>query len=184
MNKAAVFVALVLGAIIGGMAVEYWMTRNVPAPAAQQQAPTGAAAADVAFVKSVVPTQSHSMIDVGYHWTDLWFAAEKKNWPLARYLFGEARQSMRWTILLRPVRQLPDGKSVDVKGIFTAVDMSALAAVQLAVEDEDHTTFVSSYKSALEACYSCHVSAGLPHLKPVVPTSPASTLISFEPAVK
>ena len=184
MNKPAVFVALVLGAIMGGMAVEYWMTRNVPVPAAQQQAPTGAAAADVAFVKSVVPTQSHSMIDVGYHWTNLWFAAEKKNWPLARYLFGEARQSMRWTILLRPVRQLPDGKSVDVKGIFTAVDMSAFAAVQLAVEDEDPTTFVASYKSALEACYSCHVSSGLSHLKPVVPTSPASTLISFEPAVK
>jgi hypothetical protein len=184
MNKAPVFVALVLGAIIGGMAVEYWMTRNVPAPAAQQQAPTGAAAADVTFLKSIVPTQSHSMMDVGYHWTNLWFAAEKKNWPLARYLFGEARQSMRWTILLRPVRQLPDGKSIDVKGIFTAVDMSAFAAVQLAVEDEDHATFVNSYKSALDACYSCHVSAGLPHLRPVVPTSPASTLISFEPPAK
>ena len=186
MNRPAVFVALVLGAIIGGMAVEYWMTRNVPVPAAQQQAaaPTGTAGADVTFLKSVVPTQSHTMIDVGYHWTNLWFAAEKKNWPLARYLFGEARQSMRWTILLRPVRQLSDGKTVDVKGLFTAIDMSAFAAVQLAVEDEDHAAFASSYKSALEACYSCHVSAGLPHLRPVVPTSPASTLISFEPLTK
>jgi hypothetical protein len=82
------------------------------------------------------------------------------------------------------VRQLPDGKTVDVKGIFTAVDMSAFAAVQLAVEDEDHSAFVSSYKSALEACYSCHVSSGLPYLRPVVPTSPASTLISFEPLTK
>ncbi len=183
MNKAAVFIALVLGAIIGGMAVEYWMTRNVPTPAAQA-APATAATADVTFLKSVAPTQSHTMMDVGYHWTNLWFAAEKKNWPLARYLFGEARQSMRWTMLLRPVRQLPDGKSVDVKGIFTAVDMSAFAAVQLAVEDEDNGTFVSSYKSALDACYTCHVSAGLPHLKPVVPTSPASTLICFEPLTK
>ncbi len=183
MNKAAVFIALVLGAIVGGMAVEYWMTRNIPAPAAQT-VQTNAAPADVTFLKSITPTQSHTMIDVGYHWTNLWFAAEKKNWPLARYLFGEARQSMRWTMLLRPVRQLPDGKSVDVKGIFTAVDMSAFAAVQLAVEDEDHATFASSYKSALDACYSCHVSAGLPHLRPVVPTSPASTLISFEPPTK
>jgi hypothetical protein len=183
MNKAAVFIALVLGAIIGGMAVEYWMTRNVPAPAAQP-VQTSAAPADVTFLKSIAPTQSHTMMDVGYHWTNLWFAAEKKNWPLARYLFGEARQSMRWTMLLRPVRQLPDGKSVDVKGIFTAVDMSAFAAVQLAVEDEDHATFASSYKSALDACYSCHVSAGLAHLRPVVPTSPASTLISFEPPTK
>ena len=184
MNKPAVFVALVLGAIIGGMAVEYWMTRNVPAPAAQQQAPTGAAAADLAFLKSIVPTQSHSMIDVGYHWTNLWFAADKKNWTLARYLIGEARQSMRWTVLLRPVRQLPDGKTVDVKGIFTAVDMSAFAAVQLAVEDEDQAAFVTAYKSGLEACYTCHVSSGLPYLRPVVPTAPASTLIGFEPLTK
>ena len=184
MNKAAVLVALVLGAIVGGMAVEYWMTRNVPTPAAQQAAPTGAAATDVAFLKSVVPTQSHTMMDAAYHWSNLWFAAEKKNWPLARYFFGEARQSIRWTILIRPVRQLPDGKSVDVKGILTAVDMSAFAAVQLALEDEDHEAFVTSYKSALGACYSCHVASGLPYLRPVVPTAPPSTVLSFDPAAK
>jgi hypothetical protein len=184
MKTPAVFVALVLGAIIGGMVVEYWMTRNVPTPSAQPAAPTGAAAADVAYLKSVVPTQSHTMIDVGYHWTNLWFAAEKRNWPLARYLFGEARQAIRWTVLLRPTRQLPDGKTVDVKGIFTAVDMSAFAAVQLALEDEDAATFVSSYRSALEACYSCHTASGLSHLRPVVPTTPASSLLSFEPLTK
>jgi hypothetical protein len=183
MNKPAVFVALVLGAIIGGMAVEYWMTRNVPAPSAQA-APTGAAATDTAFLKSVVPTQSHTMIDAAYHWSNLWFAVDKKNWPLARYFFGEARQSLRWTILLRPVRQLPDGKSVDVKGLFTAFDMSAFAAVQLALEDEDHDAFVTSYKSALDACYSCHVSAGLPYIRPVIPTTPPSTVLSFEPVAK
>jgi hypothetical protein len=165
------------------MAVEYWMTRNVQTPAAQP-ASTSATTADTDYLKSVVPTQSHTMIDAAYHWTNLWFAVDKKNWPLARYFFGEARQSLRWTVLLRPTRQLPDGKSVDVKGIFTAVDMSALAAVQLALEDEDHAAFVNSYKSALDACYSCHVAAGLSHLRPVVPTVPASTVISFEPLTR
>ena len=111
---------------------------------AAQTAPTGAAAGDVAFLKSVLPTQSHTMIDAAYHWSSLWFAVEKKNWPLARYFFGEARQAIRWTVVLRPTRQLPDGKSIDVKGIFTAVDMSAFAAVQLALEDEDHDAFVAS----------------------------------------
>lgn len=183
MKTPAVFVALVLGAVIGGMAVEYWMTRNVPMPAAQT-APTGAAAGDVVFLKSVLPTQSHTMIDAAYHWSSLWFAVEKKNWPLARYFFGEARQAIRWTIVLRPTRQLPDGKSIDVKGIFTAVDMSAFAAVQLALEDEDRDAFVASYKSALEACYSCHTASGLPFLRPGIPTTPPSTVISFEPTGK
>jgi len=184
MKTPAVFVALVLGAVIGGMAVEYWMTRNVPTPAAQSAPAASAATGDVAYLKSVVPTQSHTMMDAAYHWSNLWFAAEKKNWPLARYFFGEARQSIRWTILLRPVRQLPDGKSVDVKGMFTAIDMSAFAAVQLALEDEDHDAFVTSYKSALAGCYSCHVSSGLPFLRPVVPTTPPSTVLNFDPAAK
>jgi hypothetical protein len=38
--------------------------------------------ADVARLKTNAPSQSHTMSDVGYHWTNLWFAAEKKNWPL------------------------------------------------------------------------------------------------------
>jgi hypothetical protein len=184
MNKPAVFVALVLGAVLGGMAVEYWMTRNVPTPAAQATPAAGAATGDLAYLKSVVPTQSHTMIDAAYHWSNLWFAAEKKNWPLARYFFGEARQSIRWAVLIRPVRQLPDAKTVDVKGIFTAVDMSAFAAVQLALEDEDHDAFVASYKSANEACYSCHTASGLPFLRPGIPTTPPSTVISFEPTAK
>jgi hypothetical protein len=122
------------------------------------------------------------MTDVGYHWANLWFAADRKNWPLARYFFDEARQSMRWTIMIRPVRQRSDGGTVDVKGIFTAVDMSAFATVQLAIEDQNSEEFVSAYRQALDACYSCHVASEKPYLRPSVPTVPPTTLISFDPA--
>jgi hypothetical protein len=182
-SAPAVIVSLVLGAVIGGMAVEYWMTRSASTPAAQQTAaPTADAAADIAFLKSVLPTQSHTMTDVGYHWANLWFAADKKNWPLAGFFFREARSHMRWTILLRPVRQLPNGGTVDVKAIFNALDVSAFAAVQLAIEDEDHAQFAAAYKTALESCHSCHTASGMPYLRPVVPTTAPSTMISFEPA--
>jgi hypothetical protein len=182
-SAPAVLVALVLGAIIGGMAVEYWMTRSVSTPNAQPAAPADVAA-DIAFLKSVLPTQSHTMTDVGYHWANLWFAADKNNWPLARFFFDEARSHMRWTILLRPVRQLPNGGTVDVKGIFNALDISAFAAVQLAIEDQNHAEFVTAYKSALDGCYSCHTASAKPYLRPVVPTVPPSTLIAFDPAAK
>ena len=129
-SAPAVIAALVLGAIIGGMAVEYWLTRAVLRPEAQTPAPRRDLAADVAHLKTIVPTQSHTMLDVGYHWANLWFAVEKKNWPLARYFFDEARQAIRWTVLIRPVRQLSDGGTVDVKGIFDAIDISAFATVQ------------------------------------------------------
>ena len=175
-------IALVIGAIIGGMAVEYWMTRQVGHPVAQAPAAvSGDVAADVTYLKSVLPTQSHTMTDVGYHWANLWFAAQKKNWPLARFFFDEARSHMRWTILLRPVRQLPNGGTVDVKGIFNAFDLSAMAAVQLAIEDENHDGFVESYKQALTGCHQCHTASAKPYLRPVIPSVPPSTLISFDP---
>ena len=127
-----------------------------------------------------MPVQSHTMHDVGYHWANLWFAAEKKNWPLATYFFNEARQAVRWTVLIRPVRQLPGGGTVDIKGIFDSIDPSAFATVQIALEDQDSAAFVSAYKQALTACHSCHSSAGLPFLRPVVPTAPPTTILSFQ----
>jgi len=159
------------------------MTRSVQTPAAQTAA-TGDIAADVAFLKSIVPTQSHTMNDVGYHWANLWFAAQKKNWPLARFFFDEARQHIRWTILIRPVRQRSDGGTVDVKGLFAGFDMSLMAAVQLAIEDQNEAEFVNAYKQALDGCHSCHVASEKPYLRPVVPTAPPSTLIDFNPPAK
>jgi hypothetical protein len=180
-SAPAVLACLVLGAIIGGMLVEYWLTRTVSAPRAQTPPVSPGAADDLTHLKAIVPTQSHTMTDVGYHWANLWFAAGKKNWPLARYFFDEARQSMRWTVLIRPVRQRSDGGTVDVKGIFTAVDMSAFTTVQLAIEDQNSEEFVSAYKQALDACYSCHVASEKPYLHPTIPTVPPTTLINFDP---
>jgi len=64
-----------------------------PAPAAASAAPaspTGDAKAstleaDVAHLKDITPSQSHTMIDVGYHMSNLWFAAQHKNWDLAAF---------------------------------------------------------------------------------------------------
>jgi hypothetical protein len=182
-STGAVLVALVLGAIVGGMAVEYWLTRNVARPSAQTEAvPSAGIAADVTHLKSIVPTQSHTMIDVGHHWANLWFAAEKKNWPLARFLFDQARQSMRWTVMIRPVRQKSDGGTVDVKGMLTAVDMSAFATVDLAIEDQNSEEFVTAYKQALDGCHSCHVAAEMPFIRLAVPTAPPTPLLDFNPA--
>jgi hypothetical protein len=180
-SRLAVFSALVIGAIVGGMAVEYWLVKHaVATPAAQNAAPPPGVAADVAALKKIAPVQSHTMQDVGYHWSNLWFAAEKKNWPLAGYFFNEARQAVRWTVLIRPVRQLPGGGTVDIKGLFDSIDPTAFAAVQLAIEDQDAAAFTAAYTQALTACHSCHASAGLPFLRPAIPTAPPTTILSFQ----
>ena len=180
-SAPAIIIALVLGAVIGGMAVEYWLTRSAARPEAQAPTASATLTSDVEHLKSIVPTQSHTMIDVGFHWANLWFAVQKKNWPLAKYFFSEARQAMRWTVVIRPVRQKSNGGTVDVKGIFNAMDISAFATVQLAIEDENEAEFVGAYKSALEGCHSCHVASELPYIRPAIPTVPPTTLIDFNP---
>jgi hypothetical protein len=179
-GKFGVIAALIIGAIVGGMAVEYWLVRQgIESPAAQ--APTGAAASELERLVQIAPTQSHSMKDVGDHWANLWFAVQAENWPLANFYFVQARQAVRWTVAIRPERQMPDGSTVDVRGLFNAIDPSAFAFVELALEDEDKAAVESAYREALTACQSCHAAVGLPFLKPTVPTAPPTTILGFEP---
>src|SRR5689334_2149766 len=132
---------LVSAGVVIGLTLAGRAARNVM-PAASAQAPvTGRAAqqppldipVDVAHLKDVVPSQSHAMMDVSFHWTNLWFAAQKRNWPLAQFYFDESRQHIQWTIRIRPIRKDADGKDVDLKGIFDGIDTSSLAAVKEAI---------------------------------------------------
>src|SRR6185295_1108918 len=47
--------------------------------------------AEINRLKEMVPDQSHAMKDVGYHFANLWFAGQKKNWPLADFYWSETR---------------------------------------------------------------------------------------------
>src|SRR5262245_52515626 len=101
---------MVMGALLAGRGA-----RDV-VPSAFAQTPANGRAAqpldipvEVAHLKDVVPSQSHAMMDVSYHWTNLWFAAQKRNWPLAQFFFDESRQHILWTIRIRPIRKDADG---------------------------------------------------------------------------
>jgi hypothetical protein len=138
-------------------------------------------AAEIARLTSLTPSQSHTMSDVAFHWTNLWFAGEQGNWDLARFYFDEAHQHIEWTILIRPIRRDPDGRDVDLPSIFQAVDASLFAAVKVAIERHDGPQFSVAYKSSLEGCYSCHKAAGKPYLRPIMPRAPAQSIIDFAP---
>ena len=183
----------VIGGLIGGGAVAY-VQRSDVAPAAGTRVTTSRAdeggargdlnelRADVARLKTNAPSQSHTMSDVGYHWTNLWFAGEKQNWPLAMFYLEETRSHIRWTIQLRPVRKGPDGSDVNLMPIFESIDTSAFKMVADAIQARDATAFVAAYRVTLESCYSCHKASGLPFLRPMVPTQPAQSIINFDGA--
>src|SRR6267378_3728174 len=76
-----------------------------------------------------LPDQSHAMTDVGYHFANLWFAADKQNWPLAKYYLQGTRSHLSWAVRIHPVRKTSTGTEVDLNGIMEAVDNSFLAEV-------------------------------------------------------
>ena len=80
--------------------------------------------AEVERLKGLVPDQSHAMKDVGYHFANLWFAAEKKNWPLADFYASETRSHLRWAVRIIPVRKDPQGHEIRLAdgGEFHAAD--------------------------------------------------------------
>ena len=144
-------------------------------------APAPTIESDVAHLKDIVPAQSHTMIDVGYHMSNLWFAAQKQNWDFAAFEVDETRNRIRWTLRISPTRKTPDGSVLDMKPLFDGIDKSVLTPLKEAVATKELKVFVPAYRAMLEACYQCHKAAGKPYLRPMIPTVPPQTIITYDP---
>jgi hypothetical protein len=139
--------------------------------------------AEVERLKGLVPDQAHAMEDVGYHFANLWFAAGRKNWPLADFYLAETRSHLRWAVRIRPVRQTKAG-DLDLKGILDAVDGTEgvmLPALKKAIEEQNPVAFTNAYQQTLVGCYSCHQASEKPFLRPQVPTQLAEHIINLDP---
>lgn len=156
------------------------------AHAAQPSPPSGnpelaALHAEVARLKSIAGDQSHAMADVGYHFANLWFAGQKRNWPMAKFYFDEARSHLNWAVRIIPVRKDPAGNDVDLKAILAALDTSVLAKVGDAIAARDADRFAAAYRQTVEGCYACHKASGKPFLRPQIPAAPPQPILNFDP---
>jgi len=182
-------VALVAcGALLGVIIDRVWQAGIVSTAAAQEGRATAPPApmtpaqmqTEIERLKTLVPSYSHPMQDVAINWASVWFAAQKKNWPLARYFYNEARSHIAWTVRINPNAKV-DGEIVDLKSIYDAIDTSSLMDVRTAIEKQNSAQFVTAYKTMLESCYSCHKAAGKPMIRPQVPTAAALTVVNYDP---
>src|SRR5438093_9935198 len=139
--------------------------------------------AEIDQLKGKVPDQSHAMSDVGYHFANLWFAGEKRNWPLAKFYLDETRSHLKWAVRIIPVRKTKAGE-VDLRGILEAVDNTMLSEIQQAIEKQDVKQFGDTYKQTIEGCYSCHKASEKPYLRPQIPEQPETRILNFEPEAK
>ena len=137
--------------------------------------------AELEQLRGRLPSQSHAMMDVDYHFANLWFAGQSKNWPLAQFYLDETRSHLRWAVRIVPVRRIPGGE-VDLRGLLEAVDATGLTEIGKAIVDKKSDAFTAGYRHTLEGCYSCHKASDKPYLRPRIPEQPASRIINFDPA--
>jgi hypothetical protein len=173
---------LVLGALLGGLFISSWVRPAATAQQSNPQANPATMQTDVARLKDIVPPNSHPMVEVGMFAANLWFAGEKKNWPLAGYYLNEMRNRIRWEVHLNPGPKGADGNPVDMQSIFDGIDNGTITQVRKSIDAKDGKQFADSYKHLLEDCYSCHKAALRPYLRPMVPVSGAQPIINLDPA--
>ena len=174
-------VLVMLGAVLGGALVAVW--DHGAAVFAQQK--EGATAANpqeqLAHLVDITPPASHPMVEVAMFAANLWFAGQKKNWPLANYYLGEARNRIRWEVKLNPGPKGADGKPVDMQSTFDGIDNGSLAMLKKDIAAKDSKQFTADYKNLLQDCYSCHKAAGRLYLRPMIPVSGAQPIINLDP---
>lgn len=132
-------------------------------------------------ITSRLPTQSHEMQDVGYHFENLWFAGDRQNWPLAGYYLRKTRFYLELAVQIKPVHKTRAGTEVDLQGILDAVNHGLLAQVDKAITNKDVAGFKAAYRQTMEGCDACHTACGVPYLKLQIPTAPSAPIINFNP---
>ena len=132
-------------------------------------------------LKRQMPDQAHAMSDVDYHFSNLWFAVQNANWPLAEFYLGETRSHLKWAVRLRPVRRLSSGQELDLRSVLQGIESSTLAEIKASIEKRDIKGFESAYRSTMAQCYGCHMAAEKPYLRPHIPEFPATRMIDLRP---
>jgi hypothetical protein len=136
----------------------------------------------IGTVRSRLPDQSHAMRDVAYHFGNLWFAAEHRNWPLADFYWKETQAHLRWAIAIKPVRKDANHEIIRLRDILQSIENTQFVAVSSAIEKQDLESFRTTYRQTLEACYLCHKASDKPYLRPQVPRLPPEPIINFDPS--
>lgn len=135
-------------------------------------------------VKGKLPGQAHAMLDVAYHFTNLWFAGQRGNWPLAQFYFNEVRSHLRWAVRIIPVRKDSAGREIKLADILQALENTPLKQLEGSIQAKDRTQFVNAYDATLQGCYSCHKATEKDYLQLKIPDHPAEALIEFSPVAE
>jgi cytochrome c553 len=159
------------------------LIHNAPlfAAEAEKEEPTmESLQAEVARLTSIMPGQAQAMTQIAYNFSNLWFAAQAGNWPLAKFYIDETRVRIRWAMRITPNRRISTGQ-LDLLPIAASIEENQIKAVADAVAAQDQTTFRNAYTGLMQACQGCHEASEKPFLRLQIPTAPAEPMIRFAP---
>jgi len=100
-----------------------------------------------------------AMVEIGYRYQELYWAAQSKNWDYAKYQTDKIRQSLDNALLRRPRRE------PSAKAIFYPV----LDKMTAAVTAKDAGQFMTEFDELTGACNTCHVKESVPSFVVVPP---------------
>jgi hypothetical protein len=180
MNKLARLCVLVTAGLSAGtlLAAGAHAQTQGAAPASQAE-DIATLKEEVERLKGLVPAQAVAMTVVEYNFSNLWFAAHERNWPLARFFLSETRARLRWALRLSPQRRISSG-FLELQPFLDAFEQPHYAALEDSLEDGDIAAFERAYEGALTACASCHAASEKPFLRVKIPSAPAGALIDFD----
>jgi hypothetical protein len=138
-------------------------------------------AKEIEAIKGKLPDQAHAMQDVGYHYSNLWFAGQNEHWDLANFYWLETRSHLHWAVRIIPVRKDNAGADVKLGEILDGLENGSLKQLGDAIAAKDKPAFVAAYRSTLEGCYSCHKASDKPFIHLQIPTQPETPIINFNP---
>jgi hypothetical protein len=145
---------------------------------ADPQQEIAALRAELERMRGMLPAQAVAMTVVEYNYSNLWFAAHERNWPLAQFFLSETRARLRWALRISPQRRLTSG-TVELQPFLDAFEEPHYAAIAQSLEQQDIEAFETAYGGGLGACHSCHAASEKPYLRVKVPVAPAGALIDF-----
>lgn len=132
-------------------------------------------------LSTLIPSQGHAMVDVAYHYGNLWFAVRAGNWPLAQFYLNETKAKLRWAVRIRPVRPVSGGAQLELGALLDTLEKTSLQELQEAVTAKDRARFEASYQRTLVSCQGCHMASEKGFIRLRVPDRAPEPLVEMEP---
>jgi hypothetical protein len=151
-----------------------------PAAPAEPQRQVELLQKQVKSLEGLVPDQAAVMTHVGYHFSNLWFATEQENWPLADFYLSETRNNVKWAVRVKPIRKTAAGQ-LELEPIAQAIDNAQFTELKKAIAAHSKPDVQKLYDQTLTACYACHKASEKPYLRPQRPSRPEAPIINFDP---